>query len=72
MIETTGDTDAFQFTTVGTKVFLQANPAALGPNLAIAVSLYDSSDTLLASSNPQDTLWASLSTNLPAAPTLSV
>ena len=66
VIETTGDTDAFQFTTTGGEVFLQANPAALGPNLAIAISLYDSSDTLLASNNPQDTLSASLSTNLPA------
>lgn len=66
VIETTGDTDAFQFTTTGGQVFLQANPVDLGPDLAVAVSLYDSSDTLLASNDPQDTLWASLATNLPA------
>lgn len=66
VIETTGDTDAFQFTTTGGEIFLQANPSTVGPNLAIAVSLYDSSDTLLGSNEPQDTLWASLSTNVPA------
>ncbi|HLH53380.1 MAG TPA: cadherin domain-containing protein [Verrucomicrobiae bacterium] len=65
VIETTEDTDAFQFTTTGGAVFLQANPVDVGPNLAVQVSLYDANDTLLASNNPQDTLWASLSANLP-------
>lgn len=66
VIEITGDTDAFQFTTGGGEVFLQANPAAVGANLAIQASLYDAADTLLTSANPQDTLWASIATNLPA------
>ncbi len=65
VIETSGDTDAFQFTTSGGDVFLRADPAALGPNLAIQATLYNAADVLLASNNPQDRLWASISTNLP-------
>jgi autotransporter-associated beta strand protein len=65
-IERTGDTDAFQFSTSGGLVSLRVDPASLGPNLALQAQLFDSSGTLLASQNPQDTLWASISTNLSA------
>src|SRR5262249_5551187 len=57
---------AFQFSTGGGMVSLRVDPASLGPNLAIQAQLYDSSGTLLASENPQDTLWAAITTNLPA------
>jgi alpha-tubulin suppressor-like RCC1 family protein len=66
VIERTADTDAFQFTTSGGPVWLRADPASIGPNLALAVSLYDSQDALVLSNCPQDTLWAELSNNLPA------
>jgi alpha-tubulin suppressor-like RCC1 family protein len=66
VIERTADTDAFQFTTSGGLVSLRADPASEGPDLAIEATLCDASDTVLALSNPQDTLWASLTTNLPA------
>jgi autotransporter-associated beta strand protein len=66
VIETTGDTDAFQFTTAGGSISLQARPVSTGPNLAIQATLYDANDSLLASNNPQTTLAASINTNLPA------
>jgi alpha-tubulin suppressor-like RCC1 family protein len=65
IIESTGDTDAFQFTTEGGLISLRADPAPAGPNLAIQATLCDASDTILATSNPQNTLWAELVTNLP-------
>ena len=66
VIERTGDTDAFQFTTSGGAVSLRVDPAVVGPNLALQIALYDPQDSLLVSTNPQNTLWASLNTNLPA------
>lgn len=66
MIERTADTDAFRFSTFGGPVWLRADPVSFGPNLALAVSLYDANDSLVASNCPQDTLWAGLSNNLPA------
>lgn len=66
VIETTGDADAFRFSTSGGDVYLRADPVAFGPNLALEALLCDSSGTLLASNNPQATLWADISTNLPA------
>ncbi len=65
VIERTGDIDAFQFTTDGGLTSLRADPAAFGPNLALQVALYDANDALLATNNPQDSLSASLSLNLP-------
>ena len=64
VIERTEDTDAFQFTTGGGQISLRADPVSEGPDLAIQVGLYDSQDRPLAISNPQDTLWAALSTNV--------
>lgn len=66
VIERTADTDAFRFTTSGGELALRADPVEAGPNLALQVALYDASDVLLASNNPQDTLWASIATNVPA------
>ncbi len=66
VIETTGDTDAFQFTTTGGLVSLRADPVAVSPDLAIQATLFDASDVMIASNNPQTTLWASISTTVTA------
>lgn len=66
IIERNTDTDAFQFTTAGGEVSLRVDPLSAGPNLAVQIALYDSSNNLLASCNPLESLWASLSTNLAA------
>src|ERR1039457_4133710 len=68
VIETTGDTDAFRFTTAGGAISLTASPVATNDwaNLAIMATLADSTDTIIASNNPQNVLTASIATNLPA------
>ncbi len=66
VIERTAGVNAFQFTTGGGAVSLRADPLSAGGPLAIQVELCDASNIVLACSNPQDTLWAALSTNLPA------
>lgn len=60
------DVDYFQFTTGAGAVTLNVNPAAIGANLDIEASLYDSNGVLLTSSNPLQALNASISTNLAA------
>lgn len=64
IIETSGDADAYRFTTTGGAMNLRAEPAALSPNLAINLALYDANDALLLLSRPQTTLGSELSTNL--------
>lgn len=66
VIETTGDTDAFQFTTSGGPVSLRADPVGVSPDLAIQVTLFDASDVMIASNNPQTTLWGSIITTVAA------
>ena len=66
VIEQTGDTDAFQFTTTGGAVSLTANPVGDWADLAMTATLADVTDTIIASNSPQTVLSASLSTNLPA------
>ena len=67
VIETTGDTDAFQFTTTGGVVSLRADPApGVWANLAISATLADEAGTIIASNNPQSQLWASISTTVAA------
>lgn len=66
VIETANDTDAFQFTTTGGVVSLTARPVADWANLGLAVTLADSANTVLHSNNPQNTLWAGITTNLAA------
>ena len=60
LIERTDDTDAFQFTTGGGRVSLGAHTVTMGPNLALALSLHDADNKVLAVDNPQDSLGASL------------
>ena len=68
VIETTGDTDAFRFTTAGGAVSITASPVATNDwaDLALSATLADATDTIIASNNPQSVLTASISTNLPA------
>ncbi len=66
VIERAGDTDAFKFTTTGGNVSLMASPVGDWADLAVMATLADSTDVIIASNNPQTTLSASISTNLPA------
>ena len=66
LISTRTDSDYFQFTTGAGTVTLNVNPAEVGANLDLEASLYDSSGTLVTSSNPLQALSASLSANLAA------
>ncbi len=68
VIEMTGDTDAFRFTTAGGTVLLTAYPVATNDwaDLAVMATLADGTDTIIASNNPQNVLTASIATNLPA------
>jgi hypothetical protein len=66
VIERTDDTDAFQFTTTGGQVSLTARPVGDWASLAVSVTLADSTDTIINSNNPQNVLYATISTNLPA------
>jgi len=66
VIERSTDQDWFSFTTTGGLVTLNVNGAPRGPNLDIAASIYDSTGTLVLTSNPVDDITASISTTLPA------
>ncbi len=66
LISTRTDSDYFQFTTGAGTVTLNVNPAAVGANLDIEASLYDSSGVLVTASDPFQALNASLSANLAA------
>ena len=67
LIEHTAGTNAFQFTTQGGAVSLEADPQSPAGPLALAVALCDANNSVVLASNPQDTLGAALSTtNLPA------
>lgn len=67
VIETTGDTDAFQFTTTGGAVSLRADPApGAWANLAISATLADETGAIVASHNPQGQLWTSINTTVAA------
>lgn len=52
LISTRTDADLFRFAAGAGAATFQAQPAALGPNLDIQLSLYDSAGTLLATENP--------------------
>lgn len=54
------DTDVYAFFAGAGTVQLTVSPAALGPNLDIRADLLDSAGNVIASSNPVDTLGASL------------
>lgn len=67
VIERTADTDAFQFTTTGGLVSLQAKPVnGEWANLAISATLVDSVGTVIASNNPQTQLNAPITTSVAA------
>ncbi|MDX1927364.1 MAG: Calx-beta domain-containing protein [Pirellulaceae bacterium] len=62
LISTRTDIDYFSFVTSGGSVTLNVNPAAVGANLDIEASLYDSTGALVALSNPLQALNASITT----------
>jgi len=66
VIERTADTDAFQFTTSGGQVVLTAKPVGDWASLAVSATLADATDTVIASNNPQNVLYATINTNLSA------
>ena len=58
------DADYYRFSTGGGTVTINANPAAIRPNLDILLQLLNSAGTVIAQSNPDTTLNASLSTSV--------
>jgi hypothetical protein len=66
VIERANDADDFQFTTTGGLVSLTARPVADWANLGLAAVIADSANVVLHSNNPQNTLWAGITTNLAA------
>ncbi|NDH07033.1 hypothetical protein EBX93_14130, partial [bacterium] len=67
IIERNTDQDFFRFIlTVGGSVSINVNPAVKGPNLDIEAKLYNSSGTVLSTSNPTGALNASFNTTLSA------
>ena len=66
VIDRSGDIDAFQFATRGGLVSLRASPAGAWANLALSLSVWDFGGALIASNNPQTTLWAAVAADLPA------
>jgi hypothetical protein len=66
VIERTTDVDAFSLPFGGGSLVLNIDPFYLGPNLDILAELRDSSNNLIASSNPLDALNASFNLTLSA------
>lgn len=66
IIERTTDADVFSFATGAGQVTLNIAPYTPGPNLDIKAELFDSSNTLIATSDSPTTLSASFSLNLAA------
>lgn len=65
VIERTGDTDAFRFSTTGGEVALTARPVGDWSNLGLAVSVADDANAVLHTNNQSNRLWGSIKTNLP-------
>ncbi|MCC5661343.1 hypothetical protein LC608_31205 [Nostoc sp. XA010] len=66
IIERNTDLDFYSFVTGTGLISLIVNPFNRGPNLDILAELYNSTGTLIASSNPTDLLSASITTNVVA------
>lgn len=66
MIRRSEDVDVFSFVSGAGNYSLNVDPAPFSPNLDIHAQLYDSTGTLVASSNPVDSLPAALTGNLAA------
>ena len=64
LIERRTDIDFFSFTSGEGDISINVNPVQLSPNLDILVELYDFSGILIASSNPADSLFASINETL--------
>ncbi len=64
IIETTTDVDVFSFTTLGGGASLQVEPAAVGPNLDVVLTLRNASGQVVAMADPSSTLSASMTTVL--------
>ncbi len=61
LIERRTDVDFFSFMSGSGDISINVNPVQLSPNLDILAELYDSGGTLISSSNPVDSLPASIS-----------
>lgn len=66
IISQSTDSDFYKINVQAGSVNVQANPAAVGADLDILIELQDSSGTVLASSNPDTSLNASINTNVVA------
>ncbi|CAD6881022.1 hypothetical protein [Methylomonas albis] len=66
VIETSADTDMFMISTAGGTVNLTASPAAVGPNLDIKLTLYNTSGAVVAANAPETTLTAAINQSVPA------
>ncbi|MBG0744952.1 MAG: hypothetical protein IV298_16105, partial [Cylindrospermopsis raciborskii KL1] len=64
IIERNTDVDFFSFTTGAGVISLTISPVSRGPNLDILSELYDAAGNLLVTSNPTDSLAASISVNI--------
>lgn len=64
IIEQRTDADVFAFFAGPGTMQLDVTPAALGPNLDVEAQLLDSNGVTIATSNPTDTLGATISANL--------
>jgi serralysin len=64
IIERNTDLDFYSFITGAGSISLTVNPFSRGPNLDILAELYDSADTLIASSNLSELLSATITTNV--------
>lgn len=65
VIEKRGDFDYFSFTTGAGPISITVDPFERGPNLDIFVGLYNANGQLIDSSNPADSLAATVTANVP-------
>lgn len=65
IISTRTDLDVYSFTTSGGNVSLSVTPFDFLPNLDVLLSLTNSSGVVVSTSNPTNTMSASITTNLP-------
>lgn len=66
IIERNTDVDVFSFTTTGGSLDLTFSPSARGANLDILAELYDASNNLIVSANPENLLSAEMDVSLAA------
>ena len=66
VIEQSGDTDAFRFTTTGGAVTLTASPVGDWADLALSATLADATDTVIATGNAPSSVSATITTSLAA------